>query len=287
MKSIRTLVACGVLASVVTTGARERRVAASAPVQSPPGALERQAKPITPENPVPRRINFEAPLYPADAAAAGARGTVTLTITLDAAGQVAEARRTRVLVMATNPPVSVTLGGATPEDEARFLVNGSREQSDSIRAIAKALTDEAIRSVMLWRYDPPAVAPIAFPVSVTLGPPAGAAPLPSMMTATSVTDVDAPVRVGSHIRTPAKVVHVNPVYPAEAQAQRVMGMVIIEATIGRDGRVTNATVLRSIPLLDEAAINAVRQWEFTPTLLNGVPVPVIMTVTVNFTLSRR
>jgi protein TonB len=49
--------------------------------------------------------------------------------------------------------------------------------------------------------------------------------------------------------------------------------------------VTDAKVLRSVPLLDQAALDAVRQWEFTPTLLNGVPVPVIMTVTVQFTLS--
>jgi protein TonB len=64
----------------------------------------------------------------------------------------------------------------------------------------------------------------------------------------------------------------------------VEGIVIIEATIGADGQVINARILRSVPLLDQAAIDAVRQWQFTPTLLNGVPVPVIMTVTVNFTL---
>jgi hypothetical protein len=48
--------------------------------------------------------------------------------------------------------------------------------------------------------------------------------------------------------------------------------------------VTDARVIRSIPELDQAAVDAVRQWEFTPTLLNGVPTPVLMTVTVNFTL---
>ncbi len=73
-------------------------------------------------------------------------------------------------------------------------------------------------------------------------------------------------------------------YPAIAQSARVQGVVIVEAVIGPDGRVTDAKILRSIPLLDQAALDAVRQWEFTPTLLNGVPVPVIMTVTVNFTL---
>ena len=59
---------------------------------------------------------------------------------------------------------------------------------------------------------------------------------------------------------------------------------IIEARIERDGTVSRARVLQSIPMLDDAAVDAVRQWEFTPTLLNGAPVPVMMTVTVNFTL---
>ena len=93
-----------------------------------------------------------------------------------------------------------------------------------------------------------------------------------------------PVRVGSGIRPPQKIKDVKPVYPAIAQSARVQGVVIIEATIGPNGAVQEAKVLRSIPLLDAAALDAVRQWQFTPTLLNGVPVPVIMTVTVNFTL---
>jgi protein TonB len=93
------------------------------------------------------------------------------------------------------------------------------------------------------------------------------------------------VRVGGSIKPPVKTRDVRPQYPAIAQAARVQGVVIIEATIGPNGRVQDARVLRSIPLLDQAALEAVRQWEFTPTLLNGVPVPVIMTVTVQFTLS--
>jgi protein TonB len=74
------------------------------------------------------------------------------------------------------------------------------------------------------------------------------------------------------------------VYPPVAQAARVQGVVILEAVIGPSGRVTDVKVLRSVPLLDDAAIEAVRQWVYTPTLLNGVPIPVIMTVTVNFTM---
>jgi periplasmic protein TonB len=94
----------------------------------------------------------------------------------------------------------------------------------------------------------------------------------------------APVPVGGKIKPPTKIKDVRPVYPGIAQAARVEGLVIIETTISPTGRVMDAKLLRSIPLLDAAALDAVRQWEFTPTLLNGNPVPVVMTVTVNFTL---
>ena len=96
-----------------------------------------------------------------------------------------------------------------------------------------------------------------------------------------------PIRVGTHsIRTPVKTRDVRPVYPRMALEARIEGVVIIEATISETGQVINAKVLRSVPLLEQAAVDAVRQWEFTPSMLNGVPVPVIMTVTVTFTLSR-
>lgn len=102
-----------------------------------------------------------------------------------------------------------------------------------------------------------------------------------------IKDPTTPVRVGfSGVRTPVKTNHVDPIYPAIAQAARIQGIVIIEATISETGRVINARLLRSIPLLDQAALDAVNQWQFTPTMLNGQPVPVIMTVTVNFTLNK-
>jgi TonB family protein len=92
-----------------------------------------------------------------------------------------------------------------------------------------------------------------------------------------------PVRIGGQIKAPSKIKDVKPVYPAIAQSARVAGVVTIEATIGPDGKVMDAKVVHSIPLLDQAALDAVRQWEYTPTLLNGVPVPVLVTVTINFT----
>jgi TonB family protein len=93
----------------------------------------------------------------------------------------------------------------------------------------------------------------------------------------------APVRVGGQIKPPTKVKDVKPEYPAIARTARVAGAVTIEATIGEDGKVIDAKVVRSVPLLDQAALDAVQQWEYTPTLLNGVPVPVLVTVTINFT----
>ena len=93
-----------------------------------------------------------------------------------------------------------------------------------------------------------------------------------------------PVRVGGNIRPPQKITDVAPVYPAIARAAHVEGVVILEAVIREDGGVRDVRVLRSIQLLDAAAVEAVRQWRFTPTLLNGEPVPVVMTITVAFTL---
>jgi protein TonB len=110
-----------------------------------------------------------------------------------------------------------------------------------------------------------------------LGPPATLAPPPTMVP-------QRPVRVGGQIKAPTKVRNVAPSYPDLARQSRIQGMVILEAVISPSGSVEDVRVLRGIPLLDDAAADAVRQWRYTPTLLNGVPVAVVMTVTVNFRL---
>ena len=94
-----------------------------------------------------------------------------------------------------------------------------------------------------------------------------------------------PVRVGGEVREPRKLKHVNPSYPSMARQARVQGIVILECTIDAQGRIADVRVLRGVPLLDQAAIQAVRQWVYEPTLIDGVPTPVIMTVTVNFRLN--
>jgi TonB family protein len=258
--------------------------------QNAPGPLEQRARAVTPENPIPRRTNSEAPFYPGEARAAGARGSVTLMITLDELGRVAEARRMALVVESTNPKAELRLNSGNPIGEMNFLINQSREQSDALRAIALAMENAAFQAIQGWRYEPPANAPISFPVLVSIaeGADAGAPAVSTTREAVVGGGVraDGALRVGGTVRTPVKIKDVRPVYPPVAQAARVSGVVILEARVGADGSVEDAHVLRSIPLLDQAAVDAVMQWRFRPTLLNGVPTPVIMTVTVNFALQK-
>jgi TonB family protein len=95
-----------------------------------------------------------------------------------------------------------------------------------------------------------------------------------------------PLRVGGNIATPVKTRNVNPLYPQEAQDAGVQGVVVIEAIVNGEGRVEDTRIVQSVPMLDVAALDAVRQWEYMPTLMNGQPVAVLMAVTVNFTLSK-
>lgn len=97
----------------------------------------------------------------------------------------------------------------------------------------------------------------------------------------------APVRVGGEIKAPALIARVDPEYPALAQAAHLEGLVILEATVDTSGHVESVKVLRSAGLLDRAAIDAVKQWQYSPLRLNGRPTPFVLTVTVDFHLGNR
>ncbi len=94
----------------------------------------------------------------------------------------------------------------------------------------------------------------------------------------------APLRVGKGIQPPVKIHNQVPVYPTIAIQAHVEGSVVIEALISTTGIVQEVRVVKSVPLLDDAALAAVRAWVYKPTLQNGVPVAVVMTVTVEFRL---
>jgi TonB family protein len=95
---------------------------------------------------------------------------------------------------------------------------------------------------------------------------------------------DQPVRAGGDVKQPTKIKDVAAQYPAEAVRKHVQGLVWVEFTVDTTGHVEAARVIRGVPLLDQAALDAVKQWEFTPPLVNGLPRPVILTAEVSFTL---
>jgi protein TonB len=93
------------------------------------------------------------------------------------------------------------------------------------------------------------------------------------------------VRVGGAVKEPRKLKHVDPVYPELALRARLEGLVVLEARIAPNGSVTDVKVLRSVSMLDEAAMDAVKRWTYTPTLVDGIPATALMTVTVRFRLA--
>jgi TonB family protein len=122
-----------------------------------------------------------------------------------------------------------------------------------------------------------------------LGLPAGAlvlgAALASSAAGGPLDDDRAPVRLGGSIQEPRKVENVAPEYPADARRAGLAGRVVLECTIDREGKVTEAVVKEGVPPLSEAAVRAVKRWRYTPTLLDGAAVPVIMTVTLDFKMT--
>lgn len=137
----------------------------------------------------------------------------------------------------------------------------------------------------------PVVEGLGDDVAAVVGVPEGlstdAAPLVVLPPPPPAPETPKAYRPGGAIREPRKIQDAAPQYPEIARAARVEGLVILEATIDERGFVTGARVLRSVPLLDGAALAALKQWRYTPTLLNGIPVRVLMTVTFRFSLGDR
>lgn len=116
----------------------------------------------------------------------------------------------------------------------------------------------------------------------TGGEPVGVA-MPGLPIGDEVGGGDPPIRrAGRDVTPPAKLSGNAPVYPSIAKQAHIEGDVVIECTIDPSGRVVNAIVTQHVPLLDQAAMDAVLGWRYRPTLVDGVPVPVLMTVTVRF-----
>jgi protein TonB len=93
-----------------------------------------------------------------------------------------------------------------------------------------------------------------------------------------------PVRIGGQISAPELLQRVEPVYPDIAVIAKVQGTVILEAVVATDGTVESVKVLRPVKFLDGAAIDAVKQWRYKPLILNGMPTPFVLTVTLTFSI---
>jgi TonB family protein len=229
----------------------------------------------------PVKVEDVKPIYPSDASAAGVQGVVILESRIASDGTVSDARilrsvpmldkaaLTAVLGWKFNPPglplqMTVTVNFVLSDGPGKGVGVGTGAGGGIGGGVAGGVGGGVSGGVSGGVAG--GVADSAKPTWITLSTGERA------------------LKVGGAAKPPRKVVDVKPVYPKDAQDARVEGVVILDTVIGPDGKVKDARILRSVPMLDQAALDAVRQWEFSPTLLNGAPITVVMTVTVNFTL---
>jgi TonB family protein len=110
------------------------------------------------------------------------------------------------------------------------------------------------------------------------GIPAGGAGSPSASSMPQIIRKSGGVLQGSALR------RAEPLYPPLAKAARVSGSVVVEVTVDQEGDVISSRAISGHPLLKDAAVNAAHGWKFSPTMLQGIPVKVIGTITFNFNL---
>jgi protein TonB len=211
-------------------------------------------------------VSDAKPPYPPEALPYSPDASVWVSVNIDANGKVAEAKAARWRLSIERSIDDPNYWASKPE---------------------RPFIDAAEAAAQRWEFAPPdantrtSVELLFTFRNVRTPPPAAAVVPPPAAAATNGSKV---LRVGNGIKPPIKIADVKPIYPASAMAQHIQGVVILDVRIAGDGSVADATIVRSIAALDDAALTAVRQWRFVPTLLNGEPVEVLMTVTVNFTL---
>jgi TonB family protein len=248
-----------------------------------PGVPTQAPKPAS--APPPRKIHDVKPVYPPEAKEKGIAGSVVLEATMDAAGTVTDVKALKghdLLVPAAIEAVRQWRFEPLPGTPKRIMTVTVRFRLDS-GAKGKGVTGGVPGGVV---GGVAGGVPGGVKGGVTGGVPGGVAggvagEAAKQPGATYPPDA---VRVGGDVKQPRKILDVKPVYPEDARAEKVQGVVIIEAVIDKLGNVQDARILRSVPMLDQAAVDAVRQWRFEPVVIEGRPRPVIMTVTVNFRL---
>jgi len=272
MRVVRTLIIGSLcLGGVPLAAAAQSRQPVE--IRNTTGPLEQQATPLSAGTQLPKRKSADPAKYPWELRRIGAKAALIVQVTLDKTGRVAEIRR------AQGPLLQTAIG--SPNDVA-----AQRVASDAVlRSAAAALN--------VWRFEEP-TAPVTFSlsfgfvggqVSYSLTDPSEV--LPPQVAAAPWAAASGAMPTGPALQTPKKTKYVKPVYPKAALDARVQGEVVLEVVIGMDGRVVDARVLRSVPLLDQAAIEATLQARYEPVAVNGIPVTVISVVTHNFSFKTK
>jgi TonB family protein len=242
--------------------------------------IPRLTRSVTPQNPVGN--------WP--------RVGVTLRVTVDERGNVSEVRPFGPSRERYSFYVSTPMGGEVLAFTPLTDIVPNQPSYD-------AFVTSAVDAVRQWRYDTPADGPVTFDIIFGFKPPSDPRLLSHGLTVdaranpASTAAVPAPplrdpppdwmqgaVRVGGDVAAPTKVKNVELIYPPIALSARVSGVVTVDARVEPNGRVSQVRVVSGPPLLQKTAADAVMQWEFTPTVLNGKPVPVLITTTLEFTL---
>lgn len=238
------------------------------------GPLEQQAKPVTKDTPLPRfKSSSRPPDYPWELRRVGARSALILQVTVDGSGRIVEARRTQ------GPLIQVAIG--SPNDTA-----ARRAASEAVLRS----TSEALREI---RFEDPPGGPSTFQVSFAfvagrsrfmLADPAEVLPVEAQPAPWAAAEGALPT---GQVKMPKQKKYVKPVYSKAALDARVQGTVQLEVVIGPDGRVTDTRVLKSIPLLDQAAIEATLQARYEPTQVYGNPTSIISVVMHTFSFKTK
>ena len=229
--------------------------------------------------------------------AGGVQGGVEGGVDAGVAGAKADPEFEKGAVRATGavkpPKVVKKVAPVYPETARQARVEGvvileakADEKGDVVDArvlrSVPALDRAALAAVKQWKYEPLVIDgklhPVVFTVTIRFALDEGSAKTALAKFAAGA------VRAEGDIQPPKAVKEVMPVYPEAARSSGVQGTVILGVKIDGTGRVVDAVVLRSVPLLDQAAIDAIRQWEFEPFVQDGKAVPLVFTQTVRFVL---
>jgi len=248
-----------VAATVASLTAQDRKV----DLRDTVGPVEQQARTVSNDNPVPKRISAPPAAYPWELRRIGGQAALIVQATVDRTGHVAEMRKLQ------GPLLQPAIG--SPTDAA------------AERAAADAVLEAATSALAQWRFAAPGDGPVTF--AITFGFIAGQVRytvseeperLPSTLPPGAWAAAEGTI---AETHTLKKTKYVRPAYPQAAREKGAKGSVTLEVVVGPDGHVTDARILRSVPLLDESAIEATLQARYEPPTVNGIPVSVRTTVT--------